>query len=586
MAFDGITVSAIVHELRQTCLDGRISKIAQPEKDELMLTIKTSRRENGGSLSSSQCKIVLSANPTLPLVYITQTNKVSPETAPAFCMFLRKHVLNGRITDIYQPDFERIIIFEIEHLDEMGDLKKKKLIVELMGKYSNIIFTDENDKILESIKHISGLISSVREVLPGHDYFIPKTEDKLDPTKTNEKEFIETALCKPADTAKAIYSTYTGISPMIAGQMCAQAGVETDSTSRLSDNEKHRLYEVFDEYMNKVKEKEYTPIILYENNTPKDYCMLKVFSYPEEARKHYENASELIIAFYAEKEKLTRIKQKSVDLRKIVSTHLERDIKKYDLQINQLRDTDKMDKYRVYGELLHTYGYNIKEGERSYEADNYYTGEKIVIPLDPDMSAMENAARYFDRYSKLKRTKEALEKLTISVKNEIDHLESIMAALDIAEKEEDLNEIKRELTESGFIKKKSNTKKQRFISKPFHYISSDGFHIYVGKNNYQNEELTFKVATGNDWWFHAKKRPGSHVIVKSENKELPDSTFEEAARLAAHYSKTDGESQVEIDYIQKKHVKKSPGQPAGFVIYHTNYSMMIDSDISGIERVE
>ena len=199
---------------------------------------------------------------------------------------------------------------------------------------------------------------------------------------------------------------------------------------------------------------------------------------------------------------------------------------------------------------------------------------------------MENAARYFDRYSKLKRTKEALEKLTISVKNEIDHLESIMAALDIAEKEEDLNEIKRELTESGFIKKKSNTKKQRFISKPFHYISSDGFHIYVGKNNYQNEELTFKVATGNDWWFHAKKRPGSHVIVKSENKELPDSTFEEAARLAAHYSKTDGESQVEIDYIQKKHVKKSPGQPVGFVIYHTNYSMMIDSDISGIERVE
>ncbi len=593
MAFDGITISAIVHDLKETCLDGRIYKIAQPEKDEILLTIKTSRRENGGDFGSdgiatkrAQVRVVLSANASLPLVYITDDNKVSPEVAPTFCMFLRKHIQNGRIVDIYQPDFERIIVFEIEHLDEMGDLKHKKLIVELMGKYSNIIFTDDENRVLESIKHISGLVSSVREVLPGAEYFVPKTLDKLNPLETDEKEFTDVALGKPMETFKAIYSTYTGLSPMMANEICSRIENADAATDRLTNDDKHRLYKVFDSYMDRIKKNEYDPVILYERGIPKDFCMVPVCSYAPEDQKHMKSASKLIIAFYAEKEKITRIRQKSVDLRKIVSLHLERDVKKYDLQLKQLKDTEKMDKYKVYGELLHAYGYNIPEGTKSYEADNYYTGDKITIPLDPDLTPMENAAKYFDRYGKLKRTKEALEGLTVQVKNEIDHLESIMTALDIAEKEEDLNDIKKELTDSGFIKKKGIAKKQRFASKPFHYISSDGFHMYVGKNNYQNEELTFKVATGNDWWFHAKKRPGSHVIVKSENKELPDRTFEEAARLAAHYSKADGESQIEIDYIQKKHVKKSPGQPVGFVIYHTNYSMLIDSDISDIQRIE
>jgi len=586
MAFDGITISAIVHELRHGCLDARISKITQPEKDEIMLTIKSSRRENGGALASGQCRVVLSANPSLPLVYITQDNKVSPEVAPVFCMFLRKHILNGRIVDIYQPDFERIIVFEIEHLDEMGDLKRKKLIVELMGKYSNIIFTDDKDRIQESIKHISGLVSSVREVLPGCDYFVPKTEDKLNPLKTNEEEFMATVMNKPFEPYKAIYSSYTGISPMIANEICFRANVDKNSTAALTDEEKHSLYMVLDEYMKLVCRCDYQPQILFENGVMKEYSMVPAYSYDEKGRKLYESASELILEYYREKEKATRIRQKSVDLRKIVTTHLERDIKKYDLQLKQLKDTEKMDKYKVYGELLHTYGYSVEENAKAVTVDNYYTGEKLTIPLDPQIGAMDNARKYFERYGKLKRTKEALEELTIQVKNEIDHLESIMTSLDIAEKEEDLNEIKKELIDSGFIKKKGTIKRQRFVSKPFHYLSSNGFHIYVGKNNYQNEEITFKMATGNDWWFHAKGIPGSHVIVKSENKELPDATFEEAARLAAHYSKSGDQGQVEIDYIQKKHVKKSPGQPVGFVIYHTNYSMLISSDISGIERVE
>ena len=220
------------------------------------------------------------------------------------------------------------------------------------------------------------------------------------------------------------------------------------------------------------------------------------------------------------------------------------------------------------------------------EALNYYTNEMITIPLDPDMTPQENAKKYFDKYSKLKRTYEALSELTTQVKEEIEHLESISTALDIALQEEDLVQIKEELTESGYIRRKGGSKKEKVTSKPFHYISSDGFHIYVGKNNYQNEELTFKFATGNDWWFHAKNMPGSHVIVKCDGvSELPDRTFEEAGRLAAYYSKGREQDKVEIDYIQKKHVKKPAGAKPGFVVYYTNYSLMIDSDISGITQL-
>ena len=248
-----------------------------------------------------------------------------------------------------------------------------------------------------------------------------------------------------------------------------------------------------------------------------------------------------------------------------------------------MEDTNKRDTYRIYGELLNTYGYGVTPGSKSIEALNYYTNEMITIPLDPDLTPSENAKKYFEKYNKLKRTHEALDHLTKQVKEEIDHLETISAALDIALLEEDLVQIKQELSESGYINKRSSSKKEKVTSKPFHYISSDGFHMYVGKNNYQNDELTFKFATGNDWWFHAKNTPGSHVIVKCEGAEtLPDRTFEEAGRLAAYYSKGRSQDKVEIDYIQKKHVKKPGGAKPGFVVYYTNYSLMIDSDISWI----
>ncbi len=579
MAFDGITVAAVVNQLNKELAEGRISKIAEPEKDELLLTIKN---------SSGNHRLVLSANPSLPLVYLTEENKVSPVTAPAFTMLLRKHIQNGRIIDIYQPGMERIIVLLIEHLNEMGDICRKKLIIELMGKYSNIIFTDDTDVILDSIKRVNAMTSSVREVLPGLKYFIPVQEGKKNPLEETKEGFAATIKNRNEETYKALYMSYVGLSPLIAHEICyrgEKSGGHYDKTATdLSDTEIGSLWKAFEGIMTDVKAGSFAPNVVYENGLPVEYEMVDLTSYNEKI--NYESPSELLIAYYREKETATRSKQKSADLRKIVSTILERDIKKYDLQLKQLKDTEKMDKYKVYGELLHTYGYEAGLGDKSITVVNYYDNKEITIPLDADLTPMENAKKYFDKYGKLKRTREALETLTVEVKEEIDHLESVLQSLEIVSAEEDLNEIKEELISTGYIRRKGGKVKQRFKSKPFHYISSDGFHMYVGKNNYQNDELTFKEANGGDWWFHAKGIPGSHVIVKTEGKELPDRTFEEAARLAAHYSKGSENGKVEIDYVKRKEVKKPSGAKPGFVVYYTNYSMMIDNDISGIQAVE
>ncbi|MCH5262023.1 MAG: NFACT family protein [Lachnospiraceae bacterium] len=577
MAFDGITIANITAELRSTLLGGRIYKIAQPESDELLLTIK-----NNGL----QYRLLLSADASLPLVYLTESNKPSPLTAPGFCMLLRKHLQNARITGISQPGLERIIHLELEHLDELGDICRKKLIVEIMGKHSNIIFCNEQDKIIDSIKHISGMVSSVREVLPGRDYFIPQTQDKQNPLQLTYVNLLEQIREKPMPVYKALYTSYTGLSPVMAQEICCRAGVDGDMPANvLEENQLNNLYSTFSDMMAQVESGNFTPTIYYDEKAPAEFASISLTLYSDKTAKTYNSVSELLEQYYAQRSMVSRIRQKSVDLRKIVQTALERNVKKYDLQIRQMQDTDKREKYKVYGELLNTYGYNVEQGAKSMEALNYYTNEMITIPLDDTLTPQENAKKYFDKYGKLKRTYEALSELTVQVKNEIEHLESILTALDIAMQEDDLVQIKEELIESGYIRRKGGTKKVKITSKPFHYISSDGFHMYVGKNNYQNDELTFKLATGNDWWFHAKKIPGSHVIVKTEGKELPDRTFEEAARLAAYYSKGREQEKVEIDYLQKKNVKKPNGAKPGFVVYYTNYSMAIDADIAGIEQV-
>ncbi len=595
MAFDGITIANLTRDFSDIVTGGRIYKIAQTESDELFITVKLSY-EAAEQFGIKQTKLVLSADASLPLVYLTDETKASPMTAPNFCMLLRKHIQNGRIISVTQPGgLERIIRFEIEHLDEMGDLRHKVLLIEIMGKYSNIIFTDEDDVIIDSIKHIPASVSSVREVLPGRTYFVPG-QDKVNPLTTTADEFSSMVLSKGMPLFKAIYSSYTGLSPIIAQEMCYRAGIDADKSAiSLDTKESIAIYREFDSIMECVRSGEFIPAIYYDGDAPKEYSSipLTVYGYNEEDDDSplfvkSESISSLIGQYYSEKNVVTRIRQKSVDLRKIVQTALERNVRKYELQKKQMEDSEKKDKYRLYGELLNTYGYSAKEGDKSITVNDYNTGNDITIPLDPILTPNQNAKKYFDRYTKLKRTQEALEEQMKEVSEAIEQLESIATSLDIAKKEEDLTQIRQELSESGYIKSHPPGKKgrrEKITSKPFHYLSSDGFDIYVGKNNIQNDELTFKTANGSDWWFHAKKIPGSHVVLLTEGKEVPDRAFEEAAALAAFYSKGKIQEKVEIDYLKRKDVKKPAGAKPGFVVYYTNYSMAISPDISGIKLI-
>ena len=578
MAFDGITVAALTKELKETICDGRIAKIAQPESDELLLTIKT---------KEGQRRLSISASASLPLIYLTNDNKPSPMTAPNFCMLLRKHIGNGRIVDVSQPGLERIIQLRIEHLDELGDLRQKTLVIEIMGKHSNIIFCDEKDQIIDSIKHAPAQMSSVREVLPGRPYFIPDTMEKQNPLTAAGEDFSRPLRGKPMRISKAVYTSFTGISPVVAEEICYLAGIDSQMTaSDLTDDMLTHLYRQFQYYMEDVRNGAFNPVIYFDGNTPKEFSALPLTHFQNLEKKEYSSISEVLSTYYATRNALVRIRQKSADLRHIVQTALERNRKKYELQSRQLKDTENRDLYKVYGELINAYGYQLPEGSKELTALNYYTGEEITIPLDPVKTPQENAQKYFARYNKQKRTYEALTELISETGDEIRYLESVESALDIALYEEDLTQIKEELSQAGYIRRRQQKKKAKILSRPLHYISSDGYHMYVGKHNLQNEELTFHFASGNDWWFHAKGVPGSHVILKSGGDEVPDRTLEEAGRLAAYYSKNRGNEKAEIDYIEKKHVKKVNGSRPGFVIYHTNYSLVIDSDISGIEEVK
>lgn len=580
MAFDGVVISNIVKDMKMRLPGGRIYKIYQPENDEINLVIKN---------QGTTFRLMLNASATLPLVYFLQGNKTNPAAAPNFCMLLRKHIGNGRIIGIEQPGFERIIMIEIEHLDELGDLCRKKLVIELMGKHSNIIFMDDNGRIIDSIKRIGAQISSVREVLPGYDYVLPPNE-KVSPLDITKEYFNSVLLNKPMSIEKALYTSVTGFSKEIAGELCYEAGVDGNfSTDSLADANKESLWKVFQALINRIKNGDYQPVIIYDDGEPVAFSAVPLAMYGDLTHEYYEDISDLLEAYYAKRDIYLRMHQKSTDLRKVLSTAIERTSKKYDIQRKQLKDTEKREKYRVYGELLQTYGYEVKPGQKSTKVINYYTNEEITIPLDETLTPLENATKYFNKYNKLKRTYEASLTLVKESKESLDHLLSLQNSLEMAESEADLMEIKEEMVLTGLIKAKTGKKNEgrKEKSKPLHFLSSDGFHMYVGKNNLQNDRLTFKTASPKDMWFHAKEMPGSHVIVKLDGAEdIPDTTYEEAARLAAFYSSGKTSPKVEIDYTRRVNLKKPPQANPGYVIYHTNYSMVALPDIKGIQEVK
>lgn len=580
MAFDGIVISNIVNDMQDQLEGGRIYKIYQPEADEINLVVKN---------KGTTFRLMLNASASLPLVYFLSENKNNPMTAPNFCMLLRKHIGNGRIIGVSQPDFERIIIIDIEHLDEMGDVCKKKLIIELMGKYSNIIFTDDDGNIIDSIKRIGSNISSVREVLPGREYVMPPN-DKINPLLITKDTFVNEVLEKHTNIDKAIYSSLTGISKEIANEICYMAGVDGNfSTDSLADINKEALWTAFDNIISTVKSGDYKPLIIYNGDVPIAFSSITLTMYEDLTAVNFDDISEVLSLFYSQKDIYSRVQGKTADLRKILSNAVERTSKKYDLQRKQLKDTEKRDKYRIYGELLQTYGYEAKTGDKSITVINYYDDNEITIPLDENLTAVENANKYFNKYNKLKRTYEMSLKLVKESKRTLEHLLSLQNSIELAATEADIAEIREEMIMSGYLKgrkeKRDNGKKEK--SKPLHYMSSDGFHMYVGKNNLQNDRLTFKTAGPKDLWFHAKEMPGSHVIVKLEGKEdVPDGTYEEAARLAAYYSSGKNSPKVEIDYTRRVNLKKPPEANPGYVIYHTNYSMVAIPDIKGIEEIK
>ena len=576
MSFDGSTIHELAYELNNELAGGKINKIAQPENEELQLTIKANGKNH---------RLLISSNASLPLIYLTDNRKESPITAPNFCMVLRKYIGNGTIKTVTQICFERVIKLEIEHLDDLRDMCTKFLYVEIMGKHSNIIFTDSDNVIIDAIKHISFATSSVREVLPGREYFIPAQEDKINPLVVSKYEFIDT-ISKPTKVSKAIYGSFTGISPFIAVNICNEAGIDADvSIESLTDDELERLGDTFTIYMDKIKENQYEPNVILVNDEPKDYASVRFSTYSD--IKPYNNMSKLLESYYSERNRITNIKQRSTDIRKIVQIHIERASKKLNIQRKQLEDTDKADKFKLYGELLMTYAQNLPAGDKKITVNNYYTNEEVTIPLDDTLTGIENSKRYYNKYNKCKRTKEAIVPQIEQTTKSIDHLKAIESSIMLCENEADLKGIKDELIEYGYIKRSGKNKKRSLKAKPLHFVTEDDYHIYVGKNNIQNDELTFKFATGNDWWFHSKKIHGSHVIVKvKDNEELPDHIFEIAANVAAYYSAGRDSSKVEIDYIQKKHVKKPAGAAYGFVVYYTNYSMVATPSLEGVTPIQ
>ena len=575
MAFDGITIACMVHELSEKLTGGRITKISQPEKEEVLFTVKG---------FNGQHRLFISASASLPLIYLTEENKPAPLTAPNFCMVLRKYLQGGRIVEISQPGLERVVQIKVEHLDEMGDTCIRVLCFELMGKYSNLILCDDQNVILDSLKHVSAVMSSVREVLPQREYFIPVTVEKKDALGTDFAEFQALAEVSAQPPFKMIYQSYTGISPFMAREICNNADLDDRILAKdLGEMNAKKLYTEFQAVLEVVRRNAYAPCLITENGNVKEYAVMDILSYPKEQKQEFDSISKLLFEFYASKNKEDIMRQKSLNLRKTLQTILERDYKKLDLQKKQLEDAGEREKYKIYGELLNAYGYQLEDGAKEVKVLNYYTNEEIRIPLDENLSVKENAVRYFDKYGKLKRTEEALKVQTAENEAEIAYLESVQTFLNLASTKEDLAQIQAELSERGYIKRTYDKKNKKVLNKPLHYVMYDEYDIYVGKNNLQNEEVTFKMANGNDWWFHAKGVPGSHVIVKSRTAnpatewDMPDEVFEAAASLAASYSKNAGQEKAEVDYIRKKHVKRPGGGETGFVVYYTNFSMMIDT---------
>ena len=567
MAIDGIYLYSLVQDLKKSILNSKIDKINQPEKDEIIITLRKERKNS---------KLLISASPKYPRFNLTTVSKSNPLQAPMFTMVLRKYLIGGRIIDIIQQEGDRIVKFLIESSDELGFNSIYSLIVEIMGRHSNITLVRERDnKIMECIKHISPSMNSYRVLYPGIDYKYPPKSTKINPFSFNDSTLQDFVNKNSIIFNKNFFvSCFTGISKPLSEHLFIEYN------KKYTDFSPQNIYNFINDFLNTLLDNESFKIYKDENGNYIDFYVTQLnqlennFSF-----EVLENIHELMDKYYLEKDKQERIKGRSVNLQKLVITNIDRCIKKENKLNDVLKKCEDKDNFKIKGDLLTSYIYSIKKGDRDFTTFNFFSekGEEITIPLDENKTPSENIQSYYKKYNKLKKSGEsAIEQLEKN-DEELQYLYSVLTNIENCESYSEIDDIKEELISTGYVRKrKANGKssKKAKSSKPIHYISSDGIDIFVGKNNIQNDYLSLKFANKNFMWLHTKNIPGSHVIICSNN--IPDNTLVEAATLAAHYSKAKDSSKVPVDYTLVKNLKKPNGANPGMVIYHTNYTMYVE----------
>lgn len=572
MALDGFFLSSVVSELNNTVTGSKINKIYQPEKEEIILNLR-SNKEN--------IKLVLSANSSFPRLNTTIKTFKNPQTPPSFCMFLRKHLTSGIIRKIVQINMDRIVMIEIETKDELKTFATKRLFIEIMGKHSNIVLTDSNSKVLDSIKRIGYNISSKRQIFPGVKYVVPIFEKKINLMKINVELFKKTLIKsnQGINLGKFIVKSFYGMSPFLSRELCYRSNLnENDFLGELDESKINLLYSTISKFIKNIENKEYSPIVYKYEETGEylDFHCFKMTHLQGCSPIDYSSVNEILDVFYYEKSNFNSFKQKTSSLRKKISNLLDKNKKKLGKLLQELTKSKNRDIYKTYGDLIIANIYKINQNDEILETINYIDNSQVEIRLDKRLTPSQNAQKYYKRYNKLKIAEINLNIQIKITRENIEYLENILYNLESVSEIEVLEEIKKELYETRYINTVDKKKNKIGKSKPICLVSKDGFEILIGKNNLQNDLITFKMSSKEDLWLHAKNVPGSHVIVRAEGKNIPDSTIEEAASYAAFYSKNNKQTKVEIDYTQRHNIKKPKGAKPGFVIFHENFSLIIE----------
>lgn len=578
MPLDGITIRSITHELKEKIVGGKIDKIQQAEKDELLFSIRNNQQNY---------KLLVSANSANPRIYLAENyKKENPLQAPMFLMLLRKHIGGGRILSIEQNAFDRHILIDIEAYDELRNLKTKTLSIEIMGKHSNIILIDkESNLILDSIKRVPLSMSSIREVLPQRLFVLPPSQEKSNPlNQISLNDFIAKLKSKSQPVYKAIYTSFEGIAPISSKELCYMANIhDSDLTLELDDLKYERLKNSFDRVFENISENKFFPCIVYRSNGDiMDFSALMLTMYDEKYEVvSYDSISNAAEKYYYGKDLKERIAQKTYGLRKSLQIKLDRLHSKLQKQINEINEAQSLDEFSRLGELLTANIYRIKKGMDKISVIDYNDPEMstIEIPLSENLTPSENIQVYYKKYNKAKSRIHELTMHLEQTREELLYLENVMVSINNIDSLDAIEDIRDEMVKQGYYSQSSvNKKKAKTLSKPMEFISSDGYTILVGKNNTQNDALTLKISNPTDVWLHTKDIPGSHVIIKATLDEVSKEALFEAAMLSAYYSQARASSQVPVDYAPRKNVKKPNGARPGMVIYDDYGTVYVTPD--------